>query len=168
MAATFLSPDEVRAHIIYKRDLERRLDPAIAERMLQLLDAGAEPDYHALWLAAAWPEPPAHLFHTASVKSRRSIATGGLEPRKPWEGNFANTPDAELLELGQPIGVYAARRIDFEGKWSHWRRWDVWRIETAGSLWQPDLLNPECWSTPEPVPPARLHLLAAGHRYGLA
>ena len=43
-----VNEDQIRHHIAYKRDGERTLPAEVAQRMLDALDAGAEPDYQKL------------------------------------------------------------------------------------------------------------------------
>lgn len=149
----------VRRHILYKRDTERSVAAVVADRMLAELDAGADPDYMALWRAATWPPPPPIVFHTAPVSARSAIRTTGLRPSQPGTANWRPTkPDCIAAQSDQPIGVYVGARPDTRGKWTHWPIWDIWEVATAGLEWRADELNPGYWSTGAHVRPTRVRL----------
>lgn len=147
--------NELRRHVAYKRDAGE-LDEDVAARMLWALHHGAEPDYQALYQAAAWPPIPPVVYHTADWYQRASIQEHGLRPGGTRHGSHWGSV---IGPLRQAEGVYVdARRPDARGVWSHWERWDVWTVTTEGLTWEPDPLNPGCWFTPDVVPPDRLEL----------
>ena len=82
-----MNEDQVRHHIAYKRDGEKTLPAEVAQRMLDALDAGAEPDYQALLTAARWPAPGPVVFHTAPPRivtsSARVASKHGVRTRTP-------------------------------------------------------------------------------------
>lgn len=150
-----MNADEVRAHIIYKRDVDSpRLWEEWADRMLAALDAGAEPDYQALLKAAKWPGLPNPGFHTTQRSLRSTVFLNGLRQWMPQEGNWGHL----ICEVDQPTGVYIGSEPDRFGIWSHWTEFDIWQVDTTDLPHQPDLLNPGCYVLLGDVPETRLTL----------
>jgi hypothetical protein len=143
---------DVRQHILYKRDTERTLKPEIADHMLAALDAGATPDYQALFKEATWPPLPAVTYHTAPLLARDAILAEGLKQSLPLEGNWGG------IDEGQIRGVYLGSMPDEFGIWSHWQEWDIWEVDSTDLPSQPDLMNGKCWVVTADIPPDRLTL----------
>lgn len=135
-----MNEDQLRHHIAYKRDGEGSLPAEVAQRMLDALDAGAEPDYQALLTAARWPAPGPIVFHTAPASDRDVIGSGGLEASDPNEN-----PRWGDGARGQAVGVYVDTVPDQRGRWAETLEWDVWAIDTEGLVLERDPINPGCW-----------------------
>jgi hypothetical protein len=147
-----VNEDQIRHHIAYKRDGERTLPAEVAQRMLDALDAGAEPDYQKLLAAARWTEPGPQVFHTAPASERAVIGSGGLEARDPNEN-----PRWGDGARGQAVGVYVAAEPDERGIWAETLDWDVWALDTSaladlGLDLERDPINPGCWFIASDVP----------------
>lgn len=152
--------EDVRRHIVYKRDGERALRPEIAGHMLAALDAGAAPDYAALLRDASWPTPPVPVFHTAPRTARDMIAATGLRTSQPGSAESGDPwPDPYGTYAAQPAGVYVGQGADLTGRWSRWAEWDVWEVDVTGLPWAPDELNVRCWVIPADIPADRVRLL---------
>lgn len=149
--------EDVRRHVLHKRDRERSLRPEFADHMLAALDAGATPDYQALLVAAQWPDLPARVFHTAPRTAREAITAHGLRVSQPGTGTDA-MPDPYGVYAGQTPGVYVGEHPDTRGMWSRWAEWDVWAVDATGLSWAPDPMNPRCWVIACDVPADRLTL----------
>lgn len=102
-----MNEDQVRHHIAYKRDGEKTLPAEVAQRMLDALDAGAEPDYQALLTAARWPAPGPVVFHTAPASDRDVIGSGGLEARDPNKN-----PQPNMVSLKKLLKALVNHQID--------------------------------------------------------
>lgn len=151
--------DDVRRHVLFKRDGERSLAPEIADHMVAALDDGAEPDYQTLLLSARWPSPPPFAFHTAPRDARDSITAAGLRVTPPGSDHTDSAwPDPFGVCASQMAGVYVAERPDVNGRWSRWARWDVWRVAVTGLPWAPDPLNPRCWVVTTDIAADRVRL----------
>lgn len=150
--------DDVRRHVLFKRDMERSLRPELADHMLAALDAGAAPDFHALLVADQWPDLPARVFHTAPRTARESIISGGLRVCQPGSPGTDPMPDPYGVYAGQTPGVYVGEAPDTDGMWSRWAEWDVWEVDPAGLPWAPDPMNPRCWVLLADVPVDRVTL----------
>jgi len=149
--------DDLRRHILFKRDGERSLAPNLADHMLDALNTGAAPDYQALLHAAQWPDPPLFVFHTAPRAARHDIELGGLRVSQPGSDD-TDSPwaDPDGVWAGQRPGVYVTDEPDVRGRWSRWPQWDVWRVNIVGLSLRPDVLNPRCWVLDGPVSPDRV------------
>lgn len=150
---------DIRRHVGLKLAMYE-LAPEVAGRMLAALDAGAAPDYAALWQAALFPDPPPVVYHTAPPFRRAVIAAGGLTVCRPGQGGaWAARKDlCRVLQAAQPPGVYVTRDPDARGIFAHWPAWDVWEVCRGDLPWRPDRLNPGCWSLAADVPAAQARL----------
>ena len=149
-----MNVDDIRRHIAYKRDGERTLPAEVAQRMLDALDAGAEPDYQALLTQAKWPTPTGPVYHTAPVDRRALIGAEGIEAHDPDAGGrWGNGA------VGQAAGVYVTVEPDERGLWADQAEWDIWEIDVDVAELRPDPINPGCWYVPFDVPAGiiRLH-----------
>ena len=144
--------DSVTAHIRYKM-LARELKDEIGNRMLDLLAAGAAPDYMALWTAVVLIDPPALVYHTAPRTARDSIMKDGLRSALPSSGTRG------VGAVGQPRGVYVGGTPDVQGIWSTESAWDVWEVRSADLPWAHDRLNTGCWMITSDVPVTALCLM---------
>lgn len=153
----------VRAHVEYKTSVRELREP-VAARMLAALDAGAAPDYAALFEAATFLPLPSRCFHTAPASARSSIERDGLRPAAPGDGeNWGSKA------VGQTNGIYVGAGPDDRGVWAHDDEWDVWEIDTtamAEALWDHDRFNPGSWVLLSAVPAAMVRLHAS-HARGL-
>lgn len=143
---------EVRAHIDYKVSV-LELDPLVAHRMRKALDAGAAPDYAALFSRASKPAPlQPTMYHASDRAVRGSILCTGLHP-----GTGQNW---DTLGLKVSPGVYVSPAPDTIGKWTKWPEWDVWEVNVVGlaTPFAHDPLNPGCYFTEGTIGPWRLKL----------
>lgn len=148
-----LTEDDVRRHILYKREVHE-LDEEIADLMLAGLDADPGADYAALHRAAVFREPPPVVYHLAPVSRRDVIAAEGLKACQPGQGG-AWAPYKEIckmLRASQAPGVYVSRHPDTRGLHAHWRSWDIWEVRRLAIPWRHDLISIGCWSLDEDVP----------------
>jgi hypothetical protein len=145
--------EDIRRHVTMKLALHELREP-VAQRMLALLDAGAEPRYAQLLEQASFPDPPGTVYHTAPVHKRDAILREGLRAADPTAGPHW---EPHHLCLPQP-GVYVGAEPDIQGIWAHWPAWDVWAVARGSLPWRHDRVNPGCWSFTEDVPPGAVVL----------
>lgn len=149
----------IRRHVRHKLGAGE-LPADVANRMLASVDAGAL-DYPAILQEARWPTPPPLVFHTAPPSAHESILERGLRPCQPGTGgNWSPRGEwCELIQGGQPVGVYVGIEPDWRGMWSHWQEWDIWVVERADLPYVIDPINPGCYVLTAEVPSSHLTFL---------
>jgi hypothetical protein len=151
--------EDVRRHVLFKRDVERTLGADQAARMLHALECGEPADYQHL-LRRARPDLPAVAYHCAPASARATIEREGLRATVPDEsGRWPHGCAA-----GQPAGVYVDAQPDVRGVWAHDQAWDCWAVSTAYLEWDHDELNPGSWRLLGDVLPERLQLHSSHQR----
>lgn len=144
---------QVVHHIGYKVQT-RELKPEVAEKMLRAVEAGEEPDYRKLYLAAVRVAPGKVAYHSAPSLLRAQIVAEGLRAALPSDSHW------NINAAGQPKAVYLAPEPDEIGKWATTKQWDVWEVETNGLTWQHDQMNEGCWAVLGDIPADKIHLFA--------